>query len=325
MPSVAVVGAGIAGISAAQVLRERGCDVVVLDRGLRIGGRMAARTMRDTFLPYEGRIVDVGASYLTADHPEFLAVVQGWVDSGVARPWTDTFRTATPAGLHGSTTGPMRFAARAGLRSLVEDLAADLTTVVNPRDVGSVQREGDGVLVDGEAFDAVVLAVPGPQARDIVPLDDPLHFLLSDLAWLPVLSLTAAYADRRWPELDGVFVNGSEQITFIADDGRRRGDGAPVLVVQSHADLAARHLDDPAAAAPELLEALRAVLDVPSPAWYDVKRWSLARPESHHDEPFGLVGRVGVCGDAWGAPPRIQTAWLSGRRLGEAIAETLTH
>jgi predicted NAD/FAD-dependent oxidoreductase len=323
VPSVAVVGAGIAGISAARVLAERGCDVVVLDRGHRIGGRMAVRTMRDTFLPYDGRVVDVGASYLTADDPEFLTVVQAWVESGIARPWTDTFATATPSRLDGSTTGPTRYAAAAGLRSLVEDLAADLATVVNPREIGSVQRAGDEVLVDGEVFDAVVLAMPGPQARDVVAIDDPLRFLLSDIAWLPVLSLTAAYAERRWPDLDGVFVNGSEQITFIADDGRRRGDDAPVLVVQSHPALAARHLDAPDAAAPEILGALRSVLDVPSPAWYDVRRWSLARSESHHDEPFGLVGRVGVCGDAWGAAPRIQTAWLSGRRLGEALAANL--
>jgi predicted NAD/FAD-dependent oxidoreductase len=320
VPTVAVVGAGIAGVSAARTLQDRGCDVVLLDRGHRIGGRMAVRTMRDTFLPYDGRVVDVGASYLTADDPEFLAVVDGWVKAGVAHPWTDTFRTATPSGLGGSTSGPMRYAAPAGLRSLVEDLAADLRTVVNPREVASVQRVGDEVLVDGEAFDAVVLAMPGPQARDLVAVDDPLRFLLGDLEWLPVLSLTAAYADHRWPELDGVFVNESEQITFITDDGRRRADGAPVLVVQSHPSLAARYLDDPSAAAPEMLEALRAVLDVPSPAWHEVRRWSLAKPASHHDEPFGLVGRVGVCGDSWGAPPRIQTAWLSGRSLGEAVA-----
>ena len=322
-PSVAVVGAGIGGVSAARVLQSRGIDVVVLDRGHRVGGRMAARTMRDTGLPYDGRVVDVGAAYLTADDAEFVDVVAGWVDAGLARPWTDTFLTASLEGLSGSTTGPMRYAAAGGLRSLVEDLAADLTTVVNPREVASVERAADGVLVDGERFDAVVLAMPDPQARDVLALDDPLQFRLTGIEWLPVLSVTAAYAAHRWDELDGVFVNDNDVISFIAEDGRRRGDGAPVLVVQTHPALAARHLDDPSGAAPEALAALRSVLDVPSPAWHEVRRWSLARPGSHRPEPFALVDGIGVCGDSWGSPPRIQTAWVSGRRLGEAVAESL--
>jgi predicted NAD/FAD-dependent oxidoreductase len=322
-PRVAVVGAGISGVSAARALTERGLEVVVLDRGHRIGGRMATRTLRDTGLPYDGRVVDIGAAYLTADDPGFVEVVQQWVDSGVARPWTDTFLTGTLDGISGSTTGPMRYAAPAGLRSLVEDLAADLTTVVNPRDVGSVERSGDGLLVDGERFDAAVLAMPGPQVRDVIADDDPVQDALGDLEHLPVLSLTAAYAAHRWPELDGVFVNENERITFVAEDGRRRGDGAPVLVVQSHPEFAARHLDDPAAAAPELIAALRTALDVPSPAWFEVKRWALARPDGHHEEPFALVDGIGVCGDGWGAPPRIQTAWVSGLRLAEAVAASL--
>ena len=322
-PSVAVVGAGIGGVSAARALQSRGVDVVLLDRGHRVGGRMAARTMRGTALPYDGRLVDVGAAYLTVDAPEFVEVVSGWVAAGLARPWTDTFLTATLDGVDGSTTGPMRYAAPGGLRSLVEDLAADLTTVVNPRDVASVERSGDGVLVDGERFDAAVLAMPDPQARDLLALDDPLRFRLGDLEWLPVLSLTAAYAAHRWPDLDGVFVNDNELISFVAEDGRRRGDGAPVLVVQSQPELAARHLDDPAGAAPEMLEVLRRVLDVPSPAWHEVKRWSLARPAHSREDAFALVDGIGACGDSWGARPRIQTAWMSGLRLGQAVAASL--
>ncbi|MGD9957314.1 MAG: NAD(P)/FAD-dependent oxidoreductase [Candidatus Nanopelagicales bacterium] len=322
-PRAAVVGAGISGVSAARALTARGVEVVVLDRGHRIGGRMATRTLRGTGLPYDGRVVDVGAAYLTADDPGFQDVVDQWVADGVARPWTDTFLTGTLEGIGGSTTGPVRYAAPAGLRSLVEDLAADLTTVVNPRDVSSVQRDGSGVLVDGERFDAVVLAMPDAQVRDLVSDDDPVQGALGELDYLPVLSLTAAYAAHRWPEMDGVFVNDNELISFVAEDGRRRGDGAPVLVVQSRPELAARHLDDPTAAAPEMLAALRSALDVPSPAWFEVKRWALARPDGHREEPFALVDGIGVCGDGWGAAPRIQTAWVSGRRLGEAVAAYL--
>lgn len=322
--SVAVVGAGISGVSAARTLQEAGLDVVVLDRGQRVGGRMAARTMRDTGLPYDGRVVDVGAAFITADEAPFVEVVDAWTDAGLARAWTDTFHVAGAEGITGTTTGPMRYAAAGGLRSLVEDLAADVTTLVHPRGVETVEAVGRQVLVDGEAFDAVVLAMPDPQARDILADDHRLRPQLADTGWLPVLSLTAAYASRRWrDDLDAVFVNDLDVLAFVADDGRRRGDGAPVLVAHAHAALAAGHLDDPEGAVPAMLDALRDLLDVPAPAWHEVRRWSLARPRIHREAPYALVDRVGVCGDAWGARPRVQTAWLSGRAVGQALAADL--
>jgi renalase len=315
--SVAVVGAGISGVTAARVLQDGGLHVVVLDRGQRIGGRMAVRTLRGTGLPYDGRPVDVGAAFVTADDPAFLEVVAAWLDAGLARTWTDTFHVAGAEGITGTTSGPMRYGTPGGLRSLVEDLAVDLTTLVHPRGVDGVEPVDDGVLVDGERFDAVVLAMPDPQARDVLPDDHALQEQLAEVAWLPVLSLTAAYSARRWrDDLDAVFVNDLDALAFVADDGRRRGDGAPVLVAHAHAALAAQHLDDPSGAAPMLIDALRDLLDIPAPAWHEVRRWSLARPQTHREQPFGLSGRIGVCGDAWGARPRVQTAWKSGSYLG---------
>lgn len=322
--SVAVVGAGISGVSAARVLQDGGCDVVVLDRGQRIGGRIAARTMRGTGLPYDGRPVDVGAAFITADDPGFVEVVAAWVDAGLAHPWTDTFHVAGPEGITGTTTGPVRYGAKGGLRSLVEDLAADLRTLVHPRGVEDVVPVDGGVLVDGERFDAVVLAMPDPQARDILPEDHPLIPQLAEVAWLPVLSLTAAYSARRWrDDLDAVFVNDLDVLAFVADDGRRRGDDAPVLVAHAHATLAAEHLDAPDGAAPAMVDALRDLLDVPAPAWHEVRRWSLARPQTHREAPYALSGRIGVCGDAWGARPRVQTAWQSGRALAHGLLAVL--
>lgn len=321
---VAVVGAGISGIAAATALAERGVDVVVLDRGHRVGGRMAARTLRGTGLPYDGRIVDVGASYLTASSEAFLDIVRGWEARGLARPWTDTFHVATTAGPEGVVTGPIRYAAPGGLRSLVEDLAADLPQVVNPHDVEAVERTGTGAAVDGDEFDAVILAMPGPQAADLLVDDDPAREAISSLRFDPVLTLVAAYDERCWPELDGVFVNDSAVLVFVADDGRRRGDGAPVLVAHSGAVVAASHLDDPSSAAPLLIDALQHVVGASAmPAWVDVRRWSLARPRAQAGASYWFDGAIGLCGDAWGAESRIETAWTSGDALGRTVAAQL--
>lgn len=310
-----MVGAGIAGVSCARTLVASGLDVRVVDRGHRIGGRMAVRTVH-------GRPVDLGAAYFTVRGDDFAAEVATWRSAGLVRRWTDTFHVATPEGLQGTTTGPARYAAPRGLRSVVEWLASDLV-VDHPTDVELVAT---GPTVDGERAEAVVLAMPDPQAADLLGEDlVALRTVLEDGLWDPALALVAAWEERCWPELDAAFVNDSPVLSFVADDGRRRGDGAPVLVAHSTGLLAARHLDDPDGGGPAMLAELRAVLGIPEPpAWTMVKRWGLARPHRGREAAYHLDGSmIGVCGDGWLGPPRIEAAWTSGRLLAKALLEAL--
>ncbi len=300
-------------MAAAQALRAAGREVVVLDRGRVIGGRLASRRT-------DGRPVDTGASYFTVSDPLFEAVVEDWRTRGLARPWTDTFAIAE----HGQLSdkpGPMRWAAPAGLRSLVEDLATGLD--VQQR---TVERVGPRLEVDGLPAAAVVLAMPDPQARrlldpayaaELAALDDPFD---------PVLALTARWAERTWADVDGVFVSDDPLIAWIADDGRRRGDGAPVLVAHSTPAFAADHLDDPDRAAPALAQAVADVLGLDTaPVSTRVHRWTFAKPTGTRSEPFHLGDAlVGLCGDAWSEKPRVEAAYLSGRALGEELAARLS-
>lgn len=319
-PRVAVVGGGMSGIACASRLHAAGVEVVVLDRGHRLGGRMATRTLRGTGLPYDGRVVDVGASYLTASSESFGDLVSAWAARGLVVPWTDRFHVAGPSGLDLTGTGPVRYAAPLGLRGLVEDLAADLPVVIAPRAVEEVQRDGDGVLVDGEGFDVVVLALPGPQAADLLGDGDPALEQLAWQEWSPALTLVAAYEERCWGELDGVFVNDSPVLLFVADDGRRRGDAAPVLVAHAQAELAAAHLDDPSRATPVLVEALTELVGATEqPAWTEVRRWSLARVVDPAQRTHWFDGVVGLCGDAWSDVSRVEAAYLSGTALADAV------
>ena len=299
-----MVGAGIAGVACARELVAAGHEVLVLERGHVPGGRMASRQL-------DGRPVDLGASYLTASDDAFRQVVDDWVARGLARPWTDSFHTATPDGLQGTKQGPLRYGAPGGLRSLVEDLATGLDVMTGTE----VSRVGPGPRVDGTAYDAVVLAMPDPQARRL--LGPELQHLV-DREYEPVLALAARFPVRDW-ELDGAFVNGDDVLAWVADDGSRRGDGAPVLVAHSTAGFAAAHLEDPAAAGSALVAALRRVLGVGAPARTYVQRWTYAKPVGERDAPYGLVDGVGLCGDGWGAS-KVEAAWVSGYRLGRALA-----
>ena len=306
-----VIGAGISGVAAARALHDAGRAVQVVDRGRRPGGRMSGRTLH-------GRVVDLGASYLTASPGgPFAAVVADWVDRGLARPWTDTFAVAGPDGITERKTGPMRYGAAGGLRSLVVDLARGLDL----RTEHVVQQVAEGPVVDGEPADAVVLALPDPQARRLLAAGSPTEQALDPRGWQASLAVAVGWSTRAWDaDLHGVFVHDDPTVEWIADDGARRGDGAAVLVAHTTPGFAAGHLADPAAAGPAVVAAVRALLDLPEPDWTHVQRWTFAKPSDPRSAPFHLSGGIGLCGDGWSAPSKVESAWTSGHLLGQELA-----
>jgi predicted NAD/FAD-dependent oxidoreductase len=68
---VVIVGAGLAGLSAARLLRDAGHDVVVLDKGRSPGGRCATRRIGNATL-------DHGAQFFTVRSDEFARCVDEW-------------------------------------------------------------------------------------------------------------------------------------------------------------------------------------------------------------------------------------------------------
>ncbi|SNQ51454.1 putative NAD/FAD-dependent oxidoreductase [Frankia canadensis] len=318
MAKVVVAGGGIAGIACASALRAEGIAVHVRDRGRVIGGRMASRWI-------DGRIVDSGASYFTVSSPQFAEVVADWTARGMARPWTRRMAVikGPEAVLIPGEPGPLRYAAPRGLRSLVADLASRAGVSVTQS--APIARIAPGPLVDGEPVDAAVLAMPDPQA--IRHLDESLgaeRALVAGRPWAPALALLAGWQHRCWAPLDGAFVHDDDTIAWIADDGRRRGDNAPVLVAHSTADFARPRLAEPSAAGPGLVAALRRLLAIPEPPrWVYVQRWTFARPERPHARRYFLSdNHIGLTGDGWGEP-KIENAWLSGTALGRAIVARL--
>jgi renalase len=298
-PRVEVVGAGIAGAACARALQSAGVDVVVRERGRAPGGRLAAPTLH-------GRRVDVGAAYFTVKDAGFRDLVEGWQHRGLVRQWTDTLDVVGGD----ATSGPMRWAAPDGLRALARDLLADLDVTL-----------GDEVQ---SVTGPVVLAMPDPQAARIVAS-------IPGVDWVefePVIAVVLGFQQRCWPTRNAAFVNDDAELTLVADDGARRGDGAAVLVAHTTSSLARAHLAAPEQVVPIVLDALRRTLGVTdAPAWTHAHRWTLAKPAATHgDAPFALTDDLlGLCGDAWcpNGAPRVESAWLSGHRLGAELASRL--
>ena len=321
--TVLVVGAGVSSLACAHALLDEGMSVTVAERSRVVGGRLASRHVAT-------RPVDHGASYFTVvEGGEFAHVVDAWAVRGLVRPWTDRFAVWDDGHLEPGHEGPMRWAAPAGLRSLAEALAQGVDVSLQ-HPVREVRRTSDGVTADGESYEAVVLAMPDPQAIRLLdgadPVVDQARAVLRDRAWEPTLALLVAYPRRVWERHDGIFVHHHPVLSWIADDGARRGDLAPVWVAHSTDTFARQFLDNPGEACAPMMAALGEVvpeLAGREPTWKHVQRWSFAHPVGSREHTSWFAGGLGLCGDGWSGRSRVEAAWNSGTAVARQLLASL--
>ena len=127
---VVVVGAGLAGLTAAHTLVQAGVEVVLVEGGSRIGGR--ARTVRASFL--DGQYAESGAEWVDTHHHRVLGLMNrfGVQTEGEGQQWTTIRRFLFR---HGALLGPDE------LRGFDPGLEADLE-----RYESAFEQMADGIV-----------------------------------------------------------------------------------------------------------------------------------------------------------------------------------
>ena len=82
MTKVAVIGAGMCGISCASYLQKNGFGVTVFEKSRGIGGRMASRRINEQVS------VDHGAQYIKPYSKNFLHFLEETARAGFASSWS---------------------------------------------------------------------------------------------------------------------------------------------------------------------------------------------------------------------------------------------
>lgn len=328
-PLIAVIGAGVAGQSAASVLSGAGALVTVFDKGRGAGGRLATR--RDGNWQW-----DHGAQYFTARDPALKALLAGLAAKGVVAPWGGQIGTLTPAGFVPGSDAEPRFVGTPRMSALVAALGTGATVYdIELREIAT--RGSMLTLTDrhGEHFgpyDAVVVATPAPQAVPLLALSPPVASQAALVETAPCWALMMAFDAPLGLGFDGAFVDPAlnhGMISWIARDsskpGRPAGAGE-TWVVHASPEWSAVNIEGAPEAIAALLHAgFNAVTGNTAPPRAAIAhRWRHAmttRPagSNHLIDP---TRPIGACGD-WCLGARIEGAFLSGRSLGRAMAERL--
>ncbi len=312
--SVAVIGAGMAGLTCARALQDSGFDVVVFDKSRGLGGRLATRRTQD------GLSFDHGAQYVTAQGDGFRALLQRASDDGSIAPWHPRGREAAKAWFIGRPT----------MNALVKPLAEGLD-LRRQTSVQGARRLGERWNLTGEdgrqlgEFDVLVSTVPAPQAAVLLTGEAAVQAALAAVVMAPCWALLAAF-DTPLAASDDVLRDHPAGLSWVARNSAKpaRGGAADCWVAHANPEWSLRQLE----AAPEevcdrLMEMLRQALELttlPRAAHATAHRWRYARTTVPLGRPcLSLPDRGLYLGGDWCLGARVECAFDSGQAIARQL------
>lgn len=317
--SVAIVGAGLAGLACAKTLAAHDVAIRLFDTGRAPGGRLATRRLAADGRHFE---FDHGAQYLTARGPVFTAML----DAVGAKTWPEEGRrvgvprmSAIPRALaDGLDLTPLREVTEIfGSPGAWRLRHADATPPRGDRATPEATEEAG-------AFEAVVLAIPAPPAMKLLAGPAPhLASVLAAVRLAPCWTVMAAFAERLG--LPDALQPEGGSIGWAARDSSKPGRDATAecWVVQAGPAWSQENQDRPAAEVTAALLAAFAELaggELPAPIVTAAHRWPHALVEAPLGAPclWDPATGIGACGD-WCIAPRAEAATESGTALAAAI------
>jgi renalase len=327
---IAIIGAGIAGLTCAATLQARGHHVVVYEADDEVGGRVRTRQT-------ELGGFDDGAQYLTVSGKLFGKAVAAWRKEGWVVPWDGRLATLDRGSTRPAGMGMRRLVAQPGMGSLPQQLARnlDVRTGHLARRVESHGNQwllavrSETVPVDASAgpFDAVIVATAADHAIPLLQRVPEFARQAEQARVAPCWTLLLGFQDSLQREYDGAWINSSRLDWICRDSSKPQRRPGEHWVAHAPAAWSIEHLnDDPARVKEKMLRAFHdATATQVQPVYAQVYLWRHANTRATVDGDYlwDPALRIGACGDWFGAGleggGRIENAYVSGAMLGGAI------
>ncbi|MBV6287524.1 NAD(P)/FAD-dependent oxidoreductase [Pseudomonas aegrilactucae] len=323
---IAIIGAGIAGLSAAQALQKAGQTVHLFDKGHGSGGRMASKRS-------DAGALDLGAQYFTARDRRFVEQVQAWQAKGWVAEWKPQLYNYRDGQLTPSPDEQVRWVGVPRMSAITRGLLKDVTVNFSCRIAEVFRGKQYWHLQDTEGcshgpYSRVIIAVPAPQATQLLVATPKLAGMAAGVQMEPTWAIALGFETPLQTPMQGCFVQDSD-LDWLARNRSKPGrdEKLDTWVLHATANWSKQHIDLSKDAVIEHLLGNFAELvgcAVPAPSFTLAHRWLYARPCVGHewgalaDADMGLY----ACGD-WCMSGRVEGAWLSGQEAARRLLEHL--
>lgn len=314
---IAVIGAGLAGLSAARRLQEAGESVVVFEEGRRPGGRLATRK-------HHGRQFDYGAQYLKPHSRRAAVLFSEWRKAGVIVPWranalelpqrkkivTTSWHVAVPT-----------------MNSLATHLAKGLEIQCRFKALDVSGEKGKWFIIgqrnqSAGPFETVLVTCPTEQTEQLLAPYGEFRSVFEKVEGRPCLATMVEFEEEVMVDFEAAFV-GNGPLAWVCRDSSKPGR-APreCWVLHATEEWSRAHLTEaPEQIASDMLSAFAPLspVELPPVSYCRAHRWRFAYagmvPDSTHRYVDSLG--LGIAGD-WCNTPNLDGAYFSGYDLAES-------
>lgn len=324
--SVAIIGAGIAGLSCANQLKALGFQVQVYEKSRGVSGRMSTRKT-------ENWSADHGAQYFTARDPLFIKELNEWLKADVAAIWNPHLKVFESSQWKESLSNEIRYVGTPAMNSPGKYLAKNLPIELNQTIDRIFYEQGAWHLHSLESgdierpYDWLVLALPAPQTIALAKsIDSSIEALAINADMQGCWTVMASFGEKPNLPFDAAFIN-YEIVSWIArNNSKPNREGLETWTIHANPLWSQQWIEL------EKERAAKLILDCAKKLGLDcdkaeifIHRWRYASGHSNPIQGFSLNEnlKIGFCGD-WLNGGRVEGAWLSGYKLASQI-ENINH
>jgi renalase len=330
---IAIIGAGIAGLTAARQCQTQGHHVTVYDKSADVSGRMSTRQT-------EVGGFDHGAQYFTATSDRFKKEIADWGKLGWVVPWhsklakIDNGITSPTSGVSDDT---QRFVPVPGMSALGKQLAHGIDVRLEQQVVAlesfenkwllSVKSEEVPVPASAGPFDAVIVALPPELATPLLTGHPTFSKKVGAVRLEPCWALMLGFQSPLNLSYDGAWVSNSRLGWIARDTSKPEHRAGERWVCHATTAWSIEHLeDDHERVKDKLSKAFHEATGSPIQAVHSVShRWRYAQASAPLSESFLWDAKqgLGICGDWFSAglegAGRVENAFLSGLELAREM------
>jgi len=316
---IAIIGAGISGLTIATKLQEKGIHVQVFDKGKGVGGRMSSRRT-------DWGYIDHGTQYFGLTNPEFHDFINIYGD--ILKPWQGSFAVWKDGNFQEIISDKIKYVPIKAMNNLCKYLGADITVKLETKICKLVRENQEWTLIDDNdhrypGYDFVIVTAPPSQTANLLSSHTPVVQEIKNIEMLPCYSLMIIPCDRIKLPFDGVKIDHPVLGWISNNDSKPLREDKGAIVIQSNFNYAQNNLEtDREEVSQVLLEATAQLFDLKfsSFKYKSLHLWRYAIPAQSQSKDYfyDQSNGLGVCGD-WCSSGKVEGAFASANALANIL------